>query len=354
MKFKLTGAMLLSCFLLQAQPVIDRSNYFEIGDSVLVYHKADTSLNSFTPGPSGANVLWDFSAMDFQHPSITTDTLFYISSVGTYFYPSSMSADYSLSNMCVLRKAAPFDPFNNDFNYFISDNDSISFIGHWANNGGTSLWEDHCTNVIKEIAFPFTYANAYVDPYVRFFYDMSGSDGHYLTGTNTVTADGYGTLITPGNVTVNNVLRIHSIETVRDSNYMFGITTYATHTYRWYSSDVKGVIFSMQMIQNNPAVIQSANYIEQMNFNTGVNNAAANSAFHISPNPSEGRFYISSVNNKEINRVEIFNSTGQKISAINSILRNGYEIDLSEYGSGIYFIGIHSGAQVHFEKLVVY
>ena len=134
----------MTCFLLQAQsPIINRTNYFEIGDSVLLYHKYDTSLNSFTVGAAGTNVLWDFSNMDFNHPSILIDTLFYISPAGTPFYPNHLSADYSQATLCYIRKTEPFSTENNEYNYYFSSNDSIAFIGRWADNGGTERWEDH-------------------------------------------------------------------------------------------------------------------------------------------------------------------------------------------------------------------
>jgi hypothetical protein len=292
--------------------------------------------------------------MDFTHSSVTTDTLSYISSVGTYFYPISLSADYTLSNVCVFKQKAYFDPFNNDYNYYVTNNDSISFIGHWANNGGTSLWEDHCTDFIKEITFPFSYLSTFVDTYDRFYNDLSGSDFHFVTGTNTVTADAYGTLITPDGITVQHVLRVHSVETRRDSCQLFGVTNETVHTYRWYSSDVKGWILSFQMTQNNQSIL-SADYQEQTNFNTSSNTlVSVNNPVVIYPNPNNGQFKILNPTNNEIFSIEVFNSVGQNVCSVNHpAVQNSVEIDLSKNSKGIYFVKVFTGEGVHVQKIIV-
>src|SRR5687768_4695657 len=98
-------------FCVQAQsPVITRANYFEIGDTALVFLKFDTSVWSISAGASGANVNWDFSNVDFNHPSVIVDTLLFISPVGTPFYPTYMQADYSQANITMVRKTEPFSP----------------------------------------------------------------------------------------------------------------------------------------------------------------------------------------------------------------------------------------------------
>src|SRR5687767_2187422 len=97
---KALGLLLLLPIYLQAQsPVITRSNYFDIGDTALIYVKFDTSLLSLSVGDAGADVVWDFSNVDFNHPSVIVDTLLFISPVGTPFYSTADSADYSDANL---------------------------------------------------------------------------------------------------------------------------------------------------------------------------------------------------------------------------------------------------------------
>lgn len=355
LRIRLITLLVLSCFQLKAQiPVIHRMNFFGIGDSVLIFHKTDTSLNSFTVGAAGANVLWDFSTMNFNYPFVSTDTLFFISPAGTPFYPGRLTADYSNSNLCMLRKTISYSPLNNDFNYYFSDNDSITFIGHWANTGGAEIWEDHCTNSIKELSFPFSFPDYFLDSFVRYYFDMSGSDAHYVKGTKYVVVDGYGSLITPDGITLNNVLRIHAIETVVDSNILFGTIMYMRHNYRWYSSEKKGYILSMEMSPNN-STIQSVDYQRQFNKHTTANYISANyNSLIIYPNPNDGRFKFSNPTNRNIHLIEIFNSSGQRVySMVYPSQHKEYEIDVSDNGPGIYFIKIHNGFTSHSEKVLI-
>lgn len=299
-----------SCFL-QAQPVITSANNFQPGDSLLLYHKNDGSLSTFNVGASGVNVVWDFSAMDFNHPSVIVDTLFYLQPAGTPFYPVTLTADYSLSNLCFLRKTNPFDTRNFDYNYYYANNDSLCFIGHWADNSGNEHWEDHCTDFIKELAYPFAYPDNYIDPFERFYGDMSGSGEHYITGSRSLNADGYGTLITPDGITLNNILRVHTIEMNKDSNVLFGVTLHTIHTYRWYSSLLKGYILSMEMDAAN-TVIMLADYQKQTNVTASLNEINSPFAFNIYPNPSKGVFNIQSTNT--LSQIDVYNSMGQCVS----------------------------------------
>ncbi len=355
MKLTFICLLLLTCFLLQAQtPIINRTNYFEIGDSVLLYHKYDTSLNSFTVGPAGANVLWDFSNMDFNHPSVLVDTLFYISPAGTPFYPNHLSADYSQATLCFIRKTEPFSTENNEYNYYFSSNDSIAFIGRWADNGGTERWEDHCTDFIKELIFPLSYPTHFIDSYARLYNDVSGSGNHFVTGNNSVTVDGYGSLITPDGTTVNNIIRIHSVLSARDSNDLFGISNYTRHQYRWYSSDKKGYILSFEMSEDS-SVIETANYQRQFDLNTSIGDIRKNdNSFIIYPNPNNGQFTISTSPYEKAIRIGIFNSLGQQVySGSNSDQLLEKQIELSTHEKGIYFIKMNTGGVNYIKSIVI-
>ena len=116
MKAKLIVVFLLSFNLLQAQsPIINRANYFTIGDSVLRYRYFNR--NSASIGSSGPNALWNLSNMG---PNVVPDidTVFCINPVGTPFYPTALSADYSRSNLCLLTKTIPISPGNNNYQYY--------------------------------------------------------------------------------------------------------------------------------------------------------------------------------------------------------------------------------------------
>lgn len=352
MKSTCTILFALVCNALSAQsPVLHRANYPEIGDNILLYHKFDFSLTTFSPGSSGPGVTWDFSAMDFNHPSVIVDTILGIDPVGTPFHPSTLSADYSLSNLCLLRNTEEYSPSDNDYNYYYVTDDSVSFIGHWANGGGSELWEDHCTDLIKELAFPFSYSDHFTDPYTRFYFDMSGSDDHHVSGTNNVSADGYGTLITPDGELLNDVLRIHSILSVRDSNALFGINEHTQHNYRWYSAARKGFILSFDMSRVDSSTIETADYQKQAG-SVGVENIADENSILVYPNPNQGQFQIRLPDGFDCRLIEIVNMLGQNICSVRPT-PSSRKIELAVPQAGLYLVRIYEGEDCRVRKVMV-
>ena len=352
MKIKLLLLFYFPCNLLCSQPILTRNNYFEINDSILLYQKSDATLLGFSTGSSGANVMWDFSMMDFTHPSVTVDTIIYMDPNGTPFYPVSMSADYSQSNLCFLVKTDPYSPFNYDYNYCYVNADSLSFIGHWADGGGNEIWEDHCSNNIKLLMFPFTYQNSFVDTFQRFYFDMSGSDAHYINGTHVVSADGYGSLITPDGTTMHDILRIHSVESVRDSNVYFGINYRTQHNYYWYSANSKGYILRLEMYASDSTLISSAYYQKQTNLTSSVHSNDYKNNFMLYPNPGTGTFRIYSTSQDEIS-IEIYDTQGKFIQAIRPVGKGSKEIDLSFLPGGMYLIKVETKESSFTQKLII-
>ncbi|TAH40964.1 MAG: T9SS type A sorting domain-containing protein [Bacteroidetes bacterium] len=352
MKIKFLLLFFFACNLLCSQPILTRNNYFEINDSILLYQKSDTTLFGFSTGSSGANMVWDFSMMDFTHPSVTVDTVIYLDPNGTPFYPVRMSADYSQSNLCFLIKTNPYSPLNYDYNYCYINADSLSFIGHWPDGGGNEIWEDHCSDYLKLLKFPFTYQNNFVDTFKRFYFDMSGSDGHYISGTHAVTADGYGSLITPDGTTIHDILRIHSVESVRDSNVLFGINYRTQHNYYWYSANQRGYIFRLEMYASDSILISSAYYQKQTNLHSSIQGLENKNDFILYPNPGAGCFRISNTGRK-IDLIEIYDSKGKFIQSIRPFTYEANDLNLSFLPAGMYMIRVENDLRSFTQKLMI-
>lgn len=343
---------LISSALSAQSPVLHRSNYFSIGDQTVLYHKFDISLMNFSPGPAGENVLWDFSEMDFDHPSVSTDTFIGLDPVGTPFYPVTLMADYSEANFCLLKKTMEFDPSDEDYNYYIATEDSIAFIGHWADGGGTELWEDHCPDPIRELEFPFAYPDQFTDVYRRYYYDMSGSDDHYMTGTNTVVADGYGAMITPDGELLEDVLRIHSTRTVRDSNALFGITEFTLDNYKWYAASRKGFILSLDVSTfDSSQAIDNADYQRQSS-SVAVKEWADDSRFGVFPNPNTGNFHIQFPEGFDCKLIEVVNVLGQVVQSMRPD-ESGRQWAVLVSQPGVYAVNLYDGRQTRTRKVVV-
>lgn len=333
---------LLLPLVLQAQsPVITRMNYFEIGDSAFIYQKFDTSLWSISVGPSGANVTWDFSDMDFNHPSVIVDTLLFVSPVGTPFYPTSMSADYSQANIAMLRNTEDFSPNDEDYNYYYADDDSLVFLGHWAAGGGTELWEDHFDNSMKELQFPMSFGDAFTDSFQRYFYDMSGSDAHYVEGIITVTADAFGTMITPDGTALSNVLRLHTKTVATDSNAFFGINTYMQHKYSWYDESKKGFVLTFYMSVNDTTAVETAEYQKQTNVITSIDEIRlGGNTLHVFPNPANEVATIELNSASKIETLKLYNALGQLVKSFDGNGKAKFEIDVNGLVEGMYFLEV--------------
>ena len=324
--------LLLFIFRSQAQPVIDRSNYFEIGDSALLFFKFDTSLLSVDVGAAGEEVIWDLSSVDIGHPSVIVDTLLFIDPVGTPFYPTNLSADYSAANICMLRRTEEFSPENNDHNYYVVNEDSLAFLGHWAATGGAETWEDHHPDPLRELIFPLTYGDSYIDGFTRYFFDQSGSGAHFSAGTYSVVVDGWGTLITPEGEGLNDVIRVYTVRTYTDSSAM-GIEQVTQRNYRWFQADRKGAIVSMQMAIGDSTLVETLHYLKQVDVATAIAPIAHGSISIINSDP----LIFALGDDRTMRSATIYNAAGQQVWS-EAITANTLVIDRDRFPPGIYTI----------------
>jgi hypothetical protein len=339
-------------FVFAQSPTISRSNYFDIGDSALLYVKFDTSLWSLSAGPAGAGVAWDFSAVDFGHPSVIVDTLLFISPVGTPFYPVTNSADYSQANLAMLRKTEEFSPTNNDYNYYYVDNDSLAFLGHWAENGGTELLEDHFDNSLKEMQFPMAFGDTYMDSFVRYSFDNSGGVAHYGHGTYTAIADGYGTMVTPDGTTLSDVLRIHVTHVITDSS-LFGVETYTLHKYSFYAESRKGFVLTLYMAAWDSTAVETAEYQKQTNAVTSIADRRLETKMSVYPNPSNGLVELR-LGNTSARLVELYDTQGRRLKTFEVTNKSNFTFDVSNLAAGVYFLEATTGDRVvNVTKLLV-
>ncbi|SRX75001.1 T9SS type A sorting domain-containing protein [Aequorivita antarctica] len=339
--------IILLSIVMNGQTSISRDNYYVEGDVVLLHNKFDISLENFTSGDSGENIIWDYSDMDFNHSSVIVDTLQFVNPVGTPFYPTFLRADYSAANLCYIRKTDEFDSGNNNYNYIYIDSDKLEFIGSWADNPSNERWEDHYVDPVKELDFPFTYQDTYVDTFDRFYSDQSSGIEHTVTGTVEVTADGFGTLVTPDGETLNDVVRIHRVENGVDTNSIGQSNPYSKNSFYWYSSTVKGAILSFEMASNDPNRIETANY-EKL-FLLGTPEFIDNSVV-LFPNPTSSKinFYTRDL---DISEVKIYNATGVQEMKVD--IDESGSINIESLKPGVYLLKIRNMGGKFFIKKII-
>jgi hypothetical protein len=198
------------------------------------------------------------------------------------------------------------------------------------------------------LRFPFTYNDTYSDTWATQF--MSGGYMFYRSGTTTITADGYGTLITPAG-TYTNVLRINVSQIYQDSAYIGTpyIASYTNQQYMWYREGIRGHIASVFSISSPNGNNTGGTFID---ITVGIDDLQSLShSVVLSPNPSSDmiKLDIEMNKNKQID-VQIFNSFGQIVKKLqNNDLQKGFNsvtIDINDLSEGIYFAQILSGGNI--------
>ena len=76
------------------------------------------------------------------------------------------------------------------------------------------------------------------------------------------------------------------------------------------------------------------------------------SGFQIYPNPSENIFNIKFKNNNEF-EFEVYDITGKIIVDKTKVSRDSYQLDMSSYSTGMYFINIKANNQSATRKLML-
>ena len=76
-------------------------------------------------------------------------------------------------------------------------------------------------------------------------------------------------------------------------------------------------------------------------------------SFNVYPNPSNGIFNIKMRNNISEFEFEVIDITGKTIITKNKVLNNSYQLNLSSFSSGLYFINISVDDQTSTKKLIL-
>ena len=218
-----------------AQPSLTAANINPVnGDSYTLV----TSVYPASPGASGAGVTWNFSTL----PNVSSAAFSFINPV------SSIYGNTNFTSAAVSALKTPDTCY-----YFNPGPASMLYMGIQVN--ATDYYSYSDPEVM--LNYPFNYTNTFTDAFtgpgsqVGFSFTKSGS--------TTVTADGWGILITPGG-TFNNVLRVHQTET---GNYLLGFTTipFNQDTYYWYLPGIHYPVLTISSGNTNAANANTCYYL---------------------------------------------------------------------------------------------
>lgn len=296
-----------------AQPTITQYTMGQIGDTYMS-QMADPS--GVTEGASGTNVTWNFSTLVDNGSSMQS----------TILDPGSTPYGANFPNANIATGGAgSYAYFDLDAAgyFFYGRQDSVSFMT--------------CSDPEKLLKFPMTYSDVSAD-----IFDCTGqtSDTYDRFGTNTVSADGYGTLILPTG-TYPNVLRIHLTQTYQDTFYITQfVVDYLNDQYWWISPDFKGALLTMWDLE-----VDGIPFTEAVIYNPSPEALAgieepANTSVHVYPNPATDMVHISLTGLGDC-RIRVINQLGEILHAA-EVTEPSFQLNVSTWASGIYVVMIES------------
>lgn len=312
----LTGGFVLMCSVSLAQPTLTATGVNPVyGDVYSGY-----TSGYISPGSSGANQTWNLASLTGSSGGTATAVAPASTTYGSSFPGSNLSWDNNSSASESFYKTSPT---------------AFQFYGIASSTTLMSY-----SNPEDFLRFPFTYNDTYYDTWAVQF--VNGGYTFYRTGTTTVTADGYGTLITP-NGTYNNVLRIHFVQVYQDSANIGGpyIVSYNNDEYMWYKEGVHvqlATLYNLTTSAGGPYT--GGSYATG---SLGVENAPLLiSSVNLFPNPATDQVTVDfTLTENQAVEIKLFNDLGQQVKISQSVGGvqglNMLQLDVADLPEGIYF-----------------
>ncbi|HXD91712.1 MAG TPA: T9SS type A sorting domain-containing protein [Bacteroidia bacterium] len=325
------------CISLNAQPVLTDANTNPIIGDKFAYI---ISSNIIGPGNSGANQVWNFSSMN----SFTMDSINMISPP-SYISNSSNIEAWSISGACYCTPYYPnpsFSPINAAF----YNTSTLKWQSGGVQEIGAGLTIQY-SDLEDLLHYPFTFNDSFSDVFSGSYYTQTvGFPIRYVKGKDSVAADGYGTLILPTG-TYSNVLRVHILEFIKDSQNVSNFNNTVNEFYLWFLPGNHIPIASHTSYGGQIL----CGYLSNVFMTDIEQHAVDDKQTIISPNPSNGIFSISVISEVKQSQIEVFNIIGecilrQIVTSANS------QIDLSSQPGGVYFINISMGSKQYTQKVI--
>jgi len=294
-------------------------------------------LQNILAGNGGENVSWDFSSSISPVGDII---------VTSYVSPSTVTLGnaFSLSNIATVTS----DGTPNFYNL-----NSTGAENYGTVSGGYVFY---FSNPLKLIFFPMTYLDSNTDTFAANYPQFP----EYLqrTGNILAEADGYGTLLMPGNNIYENVLRIKYTLNIFDNYGNANIDTLTEVYYDWYGSDITFPI--LQIGSGNYNAYNSlqdsvSKYIRiktAQNLTTNTSNANVKT-LTIYPNPSQGNCAINLPFMSNDNyHITVCDVNGKRVFQENTPAQYSHILPLENLSQGIYFVQVSNSSFVQTLKFI--
>ncbi len=274
-----------------------------------------------SPGTSGANQTWDLSSMS-PTSSITYNFVSPSTTANGVSFPSSNMAWTNTTGVA----------------YYNTSSSSWQNYGSYSNSNSVVMSYSDPEDLLH---YPCQYNSTFTDSWGTQF--TNGGYTFYRKGTTTVTADGYGTLITP-TATYSNAMRIHFVEVYRDSATVGGspyIINYTNDEYMWYKEGIHIQIAGVTSITYTGGTSTGGFYLTDA---VGIEESPIQQlSSNLFPNPASDKISIdfSLTKNQNVD-IRLINSMGQQVKTdynTEGIQGNNIiSLNIEDLPKGIYFI----------------
>ncbi len=299
--------------------------------------------NNTGVGTPGASQVWDFT--DLTSAGDLTSHM--INSMETPRFDEIPQAN------------AVIEEFGNKF-YFKVTKDRIDNYGVIGCGNGLIRFDNPWAKMI----FPFSYGDVHEGTFSG--YSGTEANANPIGGTYSLEADGCGTLLLPGGVEINNVLRHKTT-----LNYSQGTCQTSTITYRWYCKEVRYPLLSIiqEVTPGKTYISRTAYYADAGNIVQKPGNddddkntkklAGEGIKLSIYPNPYSEAFDVNySLSESSKVTLSIYDNTGKQIKSHNlGTIEAGahkFQVKASENGMrpGAYIVKIFVNDDVITTKVV--
>lgn len=312
-------SMLLMTISVVAQPTITSSGV----NPYTGISYTNNMCDHISEGNSGANQTWNLSSMvATQSQQITIDAA--SNTTHGSSFPGATQAWISNSS-------------SGEISYYNASSTALQFYGVDIPGYVTMPYSDP----EDQLRFPMTYNDSYTDSWNTSFY--SSGYTYYRKGTTTVTADAYGTVITPDG-TYNNTLRVHLHQVYTDSTNISGspyMLNYTADIYIWYKEGYKSAIASTHTLTSSTGTQQGSIYASNPPVSTQEH--ISNNNIEVYPNPASEFVKIDFSELSPDAEITLLNNAGQTVKTAVKKQQNSIELDISGLSQGLYFARITNG-----------
>ncbi len=275
----------------------------------------------------GAGQTWNFSSTVVDSVSTVSFSVPSVSSLGQTNFPGA--------GLVERNTYSGFEKFV----YWQAQANSIQELGYFSGNQTDSLY-DVASNPRTFLQFPLSLNSTFIDDYV-FNNNYNGSVSTVTSGSISATVDATGSIILPGNIVIDDVIRVKTID-----NYGVAPTipipppfpTGNIVSYKWISSTYPGVVLASLSIANfdNQGSVSTAYF--SVPATVGINNNPSNEAI-VFPQPATTSVAINADNGYRFSSIVLFDISGKEVSPdqIDGYGTSKLEIGIESFASGIYF-----------------